>query len=148
MYKAAMHSLSGKCNGKYACADLSDEWDCQCEEDEITCDCIVAGSCNKIEGCISTTDVVGGFIRCPDQRIPFGNFGRINFHRLNNVSECNDIGFPECDSTACYHTNISTCTVNECSPSNVICMSFCDDKEKCNGVFQCRDNNYILFSQF
>jgi len=30
----------------------------------------------------------------------------------------------------------------------VICTSYCDDNEKCTGVFQCNDNDLILFSQF
>jgi len=68
--------------------------------------------------------------------------------RLHNISECNDIGFPQCDNSTCFNSNIYTCNNKECVSSHVICTSYCDDKEKCNGVFQCNDNGLILFSQF
>jgi len=117
---------------------------CSCPENEFTCDCITEKTCTKSKGCIEISAAINGFIHCPNQRVPLG----INITRLNNVSECNDIGFPQCDNSTCFNTDISTCDDNECSSSHVICTSYCDDNEKCNGVFQCNDNRLILFSQF
>ena len=69
-------------------------------------------------------------------------------HRLENASQCNDIGFPDCDNSTCYNSNFTNCVENECFSSHVICTSHCDDKHKCSGIFQCNDNGLILFSQF
>ena len=88
-----------------------------------------------------------GFIRCSDERILVRNKTRINIHRLHSVSECNDIGFPGCDNTTCYHTNFSTCVDDNCYKSHVLCTSFCD-QDLCRGVFQCSDNRTIFLSQY
>ena len=37
---------------------------------------------------------------------------------------------------------------DECFESHVICTSYFEDDELCNGVFQCNDNSLILYSQF
>ena len=92
--------------------------------------------------------LVRRFVRCPEERIVWENFGRVNIHKLNNVSECNDIGFPQCDNSTCYNANISNCIDGGCLESHVICTSYCDDEELCKGVFQCSDNRLIFYSQF
>ena len=88
-----------------------------------------------------------GFVRCPEQRILFRNQTRINIHRLHNVSECNDIGFPSCDNLTCYRTDFTTCVNGNCFESHVLCTSYCD-QDLCRKVFQCSDNHTIFLSQF
>jgi len=143
-----LYNFSVRCNGEADCTDASDELGCSCSEDEFTCDCITQRTCTKAEGCIVISKAINGFLHCPGQRIFFGDYGRINFHKLNNISECNDIGFPQCDNSTCFNSNISTCDENQCSSDQVICTSHCDGNEKCSGVFQCNDNRLILLSQF
>ena len=82
------------------------------------------------------------------ERIPFGDFGRINAYRLSNLSDCENIEFPHCDSSSCYTSNISRCNGNLCSAPNVICTSFCAEEQNCKSAFQCADNSLILLSQF
>ena len=77
----------------------------------------------------------------------FWNKTIIDIHRLHSVSECNDIGFPGCDNTTCYHTDFSTCVYDNCYNSHVLCTSYCDH-DLCRGVFQCFDNRTIFLSQF
>ena len=77
-----------------------------------------------------------------------GKYGRINLHRLNDISECDEIGFLKCDSSTCHTVNKSICIDNQCySPLHVICTSQCTNNESCS-VFQCDDNGLILLSQF
>ena len=63
------------------------------------------------------------------------------------MSECNDIGFPGCDNSTCYHTDFPACVDDICYESDVLCTSFCD-QDLCRGVFQCSDNGTIFLSQF
>ena len=100
-----------------------------------------------MEGCKNKTDLVDGFVRCPQQRILFRNKTKINIHRLHNVSECNDIGFPSCDNSTCYRTDFPTCIEGNCFESHVLCTSYCD-LDLCRRVFQCSDNRTIFLSQF
>ena len=93
-------------------------------------------------------ELKNGFVRCPDERILWGNSGRVNIHELHNISECNGIGFPQCDNSTCYNSNFTTCVDGKCFGSHVICTSYCENDELCKGVFQCNDNNSIFFSQF
>ena len=99
-----------------------------------------------MDGCLSKTELQEGFIRCPDERVLLGSNGRINVHRLNNLSECNNIKF--CNESTCFLSNVSACFDNECIDSHVICASYCDNEILCNGVFQCADSRLIFFSQF
>ena len=129
------------------CTDKSDEIGCECEDDEFICDCIQRGTCLAVDGCKNKTELVDGFLRCPEERILFRNKTRINIHRLHNVSDCNKIGFPGCDNSTCYRTDFSTCFDNNCYESHVLCTSYCD-QDLCRGVFQCSDNRTIFLSQF
>ena len=90
---------------------------------------------------------MNGFVRCPEQRILFRNETRMDIHRLHNVSECNFIGFPNCDNSTCYRTDFPTCVDDNCYESHVLCTSYCD-QDLCRGVFQCSDNRTIFLSQF
>ena len=96
-----------------------------------------------MEGCLKMSD---GFIRCPDETILFKNKKRVALYRLNNVSECHTIGFPQCDPSPCY-ISFATCVDGECFTSHVICTSSCSD-EACERAFQCSDNRLIFLSQF
>ena len=136
-----------RCDGKADCTDATDEIGCECEDDEFTCDCIQQGTCATVDGCKNKTELVDGFFRCPEGRILFRNKTRIDIHRLRNVSECNDIGFPSCDNSTCYHTDFPTCVNDNCYDSHVLCTSYCD-QDLCRKVFQCSDNRAIFLSQF
>ena len=121
---------------------------CPCQSDEFTCECINQGTCAPTDGCRQINSIENDFIRCPNERIPIGEYGRIYLHRLNDISECDEIGLPTCDSFTCH-------TVNELIhvdyqyylPLHVICTSLCANSESCS-VFQCDDNGLILLSQF
>ena len=142
-----MHKFVARCNRNVQCTDASDEIGCECEDDEFTCDCIPQGTCARVDGCKNKTELVDGFLRCPEQRILFRNKTRINIHRLHNMSECNDIGFPGCDNSTCYRTDFPACFDDNCYESHVLCTSYCDH-DHCQGVFQCSDNRTIFLSQF
>ena len=141
------YHFAGRCNRITECTDASDEIGCECEDDEFTCACIPMGTCFIMDGCKNQTELLDGFIQCPDGRILFENQTRINIHRLHNLSECNDIGFPGCDNSTCYRTNFPTCVDNNCFESHVLCTSYCD-QDLCRGVFQCSNNNTVFLSQF
>ena len=100
-----------------------------------------------MDGCKNKNELVDGFVRCPEQRILFRNKKKITIYRLLNVSECNDIGFPGCDSSTCYRTYFLTCIDDDCYESHVLCTSYCD-QDLCRGVFQCSDSRTIFLSQF
>ena len=105
-------------------------------------------TCTLSEGCINKNEVTTGYLHCPNQRVLLTNLGRVNIHRLNNITQCNDLGFPECDTSTCFSSHFSHCIGDYCSTTQVLCTSYCDDAEKCNGIFQCSDNSLILFSKF
>ena len=68
--------------------------------------------------------------------------------RLNNISECNEIGFPSCDNSTCYKTSSLDFNKNS-SKSDVICASHCSNaSSSCQIPFQCSDGSLILASQF
>ena len=121
---------------------------CPCQSYEFSCDCIKQGTCAPRDGCRPINSIEDGFIRCPNERIPIGKYGRINLHRLNGISECDEIGLPTCDYSTCHAVNKSICINNQCySTLHVICTSQCAKNESCS-VFQCDDNGLILLSQF
>ena len=68
--------------------------------------------------------------------------------RLNNISECNKIGFPSCDVSTCYETPSLDCG-GTCNKSDVICTSRCSiNSSACHRPFQCSDGSLILAFQF
>ena len=136
-----------RCDLGAQCTDASDEIGCECKNDKFTCDCILMGTCFTADGCKNKTQLVDGFVRCPKGRILIRNKTRINIHRLHNVSECSDIGFPGCDNSTCYRTDFPMCVDDNCYESHVLCTSNCD-QDLCRGVFQCSDNSTIFLSQF
>ena len=142
-----LRKFAARCDRRADCTDASDEIGCKCRDDEFTCDCIQQGTCFIKDGCKNEAELEDRFVRCPEGRILFQNKNRINIHRLHNVSECNDIGFPGCDDSTCYHTDFPTCVDDNCYESHVLCTSFCD-QDLCRGVFQCSDNGTIFLSQF
>ena len=105
------------------------------------------GTCAAVDGCKKKKELVDGFVRCPEERILFRDKKQINIHRLHNVSECNDIGFPGCDNFTCNRTDFPACVDDSCYESHVLCTSYCD-QDLCRGVFQCSDNRTIFLSQF
>ena len=130
------------------CTDASDEIGCACKENEFTCDCVTRKTCPSVDGCLRKHELVDGFNRCLDERILLRSFGKIDIFRLSSVSECIDIGFPQCDNTTCYNSTFSFCVDGKCFESHVICTSYCDNEKLCKGVFQCSDNSLIFRSQF
>ena len=112
------------------------------------CDCVTNRTCSAVDGCLKINELKNGVVHCPDKRIIWENSDMVNIHKLHNISECNDIGFPRCNNSTCYTSNFSTCVDGECFESDVICTSKCDDDELCKGVFQCDDNKLIFYSQF
>ena len=141
--------IAGKCDPKQMhCTDWSDMFGCPCQSDEFTCDCINQGTCAPTDGCRPINSIEDGFIRCPNERILMGKYGRIYLHRLNDISECDKIGLPMCDNSTCHTVNKSVCIDNQCySPLHVICTSQCASNESCS-VFQCDNYGLILLSQF
>ena len=133
-----------RCDRKAHCTDATDEIGCECENDEFTYDCIQQGTYATVDGCKNKTELVDGFLRCPEGRILIRNKTRIDTHRLHNVSECNDIGFPSCDNSTCYHTDFPTCVNDNCYDSHVLCTSYCD-QDLCRKVFQCSDKIVQFF---
>ena len=124
-----MNKFAVKCNGREDCTDASDKIGCECGKDEFTCDCVSRKTCSSVGGCPKRNE------RCPDEKILLRDFGKINIHRLNDASECNEIGFPQCDNSTCYKSNFSTCVNGKCFTTHVICTSQCDDNELCEEVF-------------
>ena len=137
-----------RCDRKADCIDSSDEFRCPCEDDEFTCDCITEGTCASFDGCIKLNDTLNGFYLCPNARVPVASFGKINIHTLKRISECGDIGYPTCDNSTCYNASVSNCIGVNCSTPRIICTSHCEEKDYCEGVFQCSDKQLILLSQF
>ena len=141
-----------ECDENLDCSDGSDEFG-SCDEDELTCDCLIKKSCRKCNGCINTAQAkTDGFINCPrEKRIPFGTYGKINIYRLNNVSECNEIGFPQCDNSTCItYSNFSSTLFENAASSYLTCTSFCSDQQYCDkkAAFQCSDNSFIFHDHF
>ena len=134
------------------CTDGSDEFD-SCDEDEFTCDCLIRKTCNKCSGCINKTLAVErGFIECPYEiRITYGRYGKIDIYKLNNISECDQIGFPRCDNSTCFSFNLLASNSNQqATTSYLVCTSFCSDQQYCHKkpLFQCSDNSFIFLDHF
>ena len=141
-----------ECDGIIDCTDGSDEFDF-CDEDEFTCDCLIRKTCSKCRGCISKTLAVEtGLIECPNEiRITYGRYGKIDIYKLNNILECNQIGFPRCDNSTCYTFNHLTSNNNQqATTSYLVCTSFCSDQQYCHKkpIFQCSDNSFIFLDHF
>ena len=143
-----LYVFAERCNRNPDCTDASDEIGCVCFENEFTCDCITRQTCTSFDGCLRKSGLVDGFNRCPDETVLLRSYGRARIYRLNNIPECDDIGFPICDTSTCYNTTFPTCVDGKCFKSHVICTSHCDNEKLCKGVFQCSDNDLIFLSRF
>ena len=143
--------FTGKCDGVIDCTDGSDEFGF-CDEDELTCDCLTNKQCHKCNGCINKTSAVErGFIECPELRITYGRYGKVNIYRLDNILQCNEIGFPKCDNSTCYtFSYLSSSYDKHAAVSYQSCTSFCSDHQYCHKkpAFQCSDNSYIFLDHF
>ena len=143
--------FADECDGKSDCTDGSDEFG-SCDDDKFTCDCLINKTCNKCSGCINKTLAVEkGLIQCPDVRIAYGRFGKITIYSMKNKSECDEIGFPQCDNSTCYKFNYLSSRNNKHAEVNYLsCTSFCSDQKYCHKkpAFQCSDNNYAFLDHF
>ena len=149
--------FAGKCDEDLDCVDGSDEFDC-CNEDQFECDCVRKGKCNcgrtnRNCGCISRISIKqSGFLRCPNERRrTFSSHGKISIYKLNNILECDEIGFPQCDNSTCYTFNYSfSDTEKHATTSFLSCTSFCSDLQYCRKklTFQCSDDSYIFLDHF
>ena len=65
------------------------------------------------------------------------------------MSECNEIGFPQCDNSTCITYFTSTLFKNATS-SYLTCSSYCSDQQYCHkkAAFQCSDNSFIFLDHF
>ena len=90
-------------------------------------------------------------------RIPFGNdpfrgLYRIDIQKLNNISQCDDIGSPRCDNSTCYESYFASCIGGSCGICSqyVICSSYCSDQQYCHRkpVFQCKNDDLIFLDLF
>ena len=131
------------------CTDLSDQFECgECHYNEFTCECIKNKTCAPQDGCRPMKEIQKGFLHCPNGRIPMSRNKRLYLLRLHNISECDEISLPKCDSSTCYSVNKSVYIDNQYYvPYHVICSSQCTNNESCD-VFQCDDNGLIMRSQF
>ena len=143
--------FADECDGKSDCTDGSDEFG-YCGDDKLTCDCLIKKTCNKCSGCINKTLAVEkGLIQCPDVRIAYGHFGKINVFSMKNKSECDEIGFPQCDISTCYKFNYLSSRNNKHAEVNYLsCTSFCSHQKYCHKkpAFQCSDNSFIFLDHF
>ena len=101
--------------------------------------------------CINKTSAIqNGFVQCLDEtRITFGSYGQINIYELNNISECNEIGFPQCDNSTCYNFHTLNSTKKHAATSYLSCTSFCSGQKYCKKpAFKCSDNRYIFLDHF
>ena len=128
-----------------------------CKKDEFECECVKNGTCETHLGCISKVSIQqSGFRQCPyERRTPVSSSGsKISIHRLSNILECDEIGFPQCDNSTCYSSTLVACHENVCSSStssSLICTSFCSKHKYCQQktAFQCADKiSFIFLDQF
>ena len=143
--------FADECDGKLDCTDGSDEFG-SCDDDKFTCDCLINKTCNKCSGCINKTLAVEkGLIQCPDVRITYSRFGKINIYSMKNKSECDEIGFPQCDNSTCYKFNYLSSRNNKHTEVNyLLCTSFCSNQKYCHKkpAFHCLNDSYIFLDHF
>ena len=93
-----------------------------------------------------------GLLECPNEiRITYGRYGKIDIYKLNNISECDQIGFPRCDNSTCSTFNhLTSNNIQQATTSYLVCTSFCSDQQYCRKktVFQCSDNSFIFLDHF
>ena len=81
----------------------------------------------------------------------FSSHGKISIYKLNNILECDKIGFPECDNSTCYTFNYSfSDTKKHATTTFLSCTSFCSDLQFCRkkSTFQCSDDSFIFLDHF
>ena len=81
----------------------------------------------------------------------FGSHGKISIYKLNNISQCNEIGFPQCDNSTCYSFIYSFSDIKKHATTSFLsCTSFCSDLQYCGKkpAFQCADNSFIFLDHF
>ena len=81
----------------------------------------------------------------------FGSHGKISIYKLNNISQCYEIGFPQCDNSTCYTFNYSFSDIKKQATTKFLsCTSFCSDLQYCykKPAFQCADHSFIFLDHF
>ena len=81
----------------------------------------------------------------------FGSHGKLSIYKLNNIFECDSIGFPQCDNSTCYTFKYYPFSnKHHATLSYQTCASFCSGKQYCekNMVMQCSDNSFIFLDHF
>ena len=146
-----------KCDKIRICKDPAVEAGCSCAENEFTCQCYKQNplSCAFHSACVLLEQYGDGRRNCSDgsDETPFLSNVQcgdcdVTLRRLNNISECNKIGFPSCDVLTCYETPSLDCD-GTCNKSDVICTSRCSiNSSACHRPFQCSDGSLILAFQF
>ena len=147
-----------KCDDIQHCNESNVETQGNCVADEFTCQCYKRNppTCSYDSACIPMERYHDEEMDCTDgsDETPFLNNVQcgdcnVTLRRLNSVSECNQIGFPECVSSTCYTTRSLNCSEYSCSKTDVICSSHCSNTHaSCQTPFQCSDGSLMLASQF
>ena len=111
-------------------------------------------NCSRQESCIKNALAKRkGSVICSNSEVTvlFGSNGSISLRRSKSISQCNDIGFPDCVNSTCREFDYLSFDVDERVTSRyVICASFCSDEKYCQrkpAYFQCADNSYIFLDQ-
>ena len=80
-----------------------------------------------------------------------GSYGNLSIYKLNSISECEKIDFPECDNFTCYPFKYYSFSNKKLvAHSYQLCTSFCSGQQYCekNMTMQCSDNSFIFLDHF